>query len=63
MSGLEQNPTPEIEVIADEDTPGLSHIWINGNEVASVMGGATLSAEDIVVVDHAAGAVLGPGNA
>lgn len=63
MSDLEQNPAPDIEVIADEDTPGLSHIWVDGAEVASVMGGTTLTAEDIVVIDHAAGAVLGMGNA
>ncbi|MDU9003049.1 calcium-binding protein [Sedimentitalea todarodis] len=63
MSDLEQNPAPQIEVIADEDTPGLSHILIDGNEVASVMGGATLTAEDIVVMDHAAGAALGLGSA
>lgn len=63
MSDLEQNPAPDIEVIADEDTPGLSHIWVDGAEVASVMGGTTLTAKDIVVIDHAAGAVLGMGNA
>lgn len=55
LSDLEQNPEPLIEVIADDDIPGLSHIRVNGEDIASVMGGTTLDADDITLIDRADG--------
>ncbi len=49
----EQDPDPEIEVIADPVTPGLTHIVVNGAELARVQGGGDVSAADILLVDYA----------
>lgn len=45
---------PDIQIVQDDETPGLNHIIINGQEVASVMGGTDLQAEDIELVRDAA---------
>lgn len=49
---LQTSPDPDIEVLADESVAGLSHILVDGVEIASISGGQTLTADDIVLVDH-----------
>lgn len=47
------NPDPDIEVLDDPDDPGLSHIVIDGIEIALVRGGGVVSVDDILLVDIA----------
>ncbi len=46
------NPDPNVEVVADEQNPDLSTIFVNGVEVASVSGSGPVDASDIVLVDR-----------
>ncbi|TDE36020.1 calcium-binding protein [Antarcticimicrobium sediminis] len=50
---MKSDPDPEIEVLADPLTPGLSHILVNGGELAHVYSSGAMSAGDIELVDYA----------
>lgn len=49
---LQTSPDPEIEVVADDSVAGLSHILVDGVEIATVAGDQTVKVSDIVLVDH-----------
>jgi hypothetical protein len=44
---------PTIEITTDSEVPGLSHIMINGVEIALVHTDGPLNTDDIVLVDFA----------
>ena len=48
---LDENPAPQIDVVVDDADPDISHVIVNGSEIATVHG--AIRAEDIVVVDPA----------
>jgi Ca2+-binding RTX toxin-like protein len=50
---------PEVQVTTDADDPGLQHVVINGETVASVHGAGGLSADDILLVDSETAGTLG----
>ena len=54
------DPAPEIEVTADPEIPGMSHIVVNGTELARVHGGAAVAPGDIRLVDYADAPDLAP---
>ncbi|MFD3189739.1 calcium-binding protein [Sedimentitalea sp. HM32M-2] len=56
---LTETPDPEIEIVPDEDMPGLSHVLVDGTEVACVHSDAPLTEADIVLMDHSDGATFG----
>lgn len=50
---------PTLDVIADAEQPGLSHIFANGTEIAAIRGNGPLSVADIALLDRADAASLG----
>ena len=48
---LVKDPDPEIEIRTDPETPNLSHVFLNGKEVALVHGNGPISRADIILVD------------
>ena len=48
---LVKDPDPEIEIRTDPDMPNLSHVYLNGQEVALVHGNGPISRDDIILVD------------
>ncbi|TDK46251.1 calcium-binding protein [Antarcticimicrobium luteum] len=57
---MESDPDPEVEVVTDPASPGLSHIMVNGAELARVQGGGPVTVEDIRLVDYTALPDLSP---
>ena len=49
---------PDIEITADADVDGLSHIFVDGSEIASVRGSTPLPG-DIRIIDTSQSAALG----
>lgn len=49
---LQAFPSRDVEVVADDAVAGLSHILVDGVEIASITGDQILSTNDIVLVDH-----------
>ncbi|MBL4768523.1 MAG: calcium-binding protein [Rhodobacteraceae bacterium] len=49
---LQSSPDPDIEVVADDSVAGLSHILVDGVEIAAVTGNQTVKVSDIILVDH-----------
>ena len=48
---LTATPDPDIEVVSDPDTPGISRVLVEGDEIARVHGNVTIPVRDIVLVD------------
>jgi hypothetical protein len=59
LHDLVGDPDPEVEIVDDPDTPGLSHVLVNGQEIALVRGAGGLVADDVILVDRASGAEFG----
>lgn len=56
---MKQHPDPDIEVMNDPDDPGVSHIVVDGVDIALVRGDSVLSVQDILLVDIADAPVIG----
>lgn len=50
---------PTVEVIADADVPGLSHVTIDGAEVAQVHAGGRFTAGDVILIGPEDAAIFG----
>lgn len=54
-----EHPNPEVEIVTDPEMPGVSHVFVDGTEIAQVHGNGPITARDIVFVDHDDSAVFG----
>jgi len=50
---MEANPDPDIQVLTDPATPNVSHIIVDGTEIALLRGASMVSVQDILLIDHA----------
>lgn len=56
---LTDGSDPLVEVMADVDDDNLSHILVDGHEIASVHGNGQIAVDEILLVDHSGLAALG----
>ena len=56
---LAGNADPQVEITEDPIFPGVSHVMVNGTEIAAIRSDSPLTADDVMLVDHADATALG----